>query len=156
MHHVLWCIECWQSVTPHVVCYASQGKRSKGAPRASKPGDKVLVSVLVTDVKDFSDLTRRYPELMNKAMGGHNNIMRKACHAHAGHVMDQEVGATVGRQQCVCRQASICTGFPFIYCSKPQAGSDNCRQSPLLVLVLKQLHVAAVTQQWLVGLVFVT
>jgi class 3 adenylate cyclase len=27
---------------------------------------------------------------MNKAMGGHNNMMRKACHAHAGHVLDQE------------------------------------------------------------------
>lgn len=68
-----------------------QAKRSKGAPKAAKPGDRVLVSILVTDVQDFSDLTRRYPELMNKAMGGHNNIMRKACHAHAGHVMDQEV-----------------------------------------------------------------
>lgn len=67
-----------------------QAKRSKGAPKASKPGSKVLVSIVVTDVKDFSDLTRRFPELMNKAMGGHNNILRKACHAHAGHVMDQE------------------------------------------------------------------
>jgi class 3 adenylate cyclase len=55
----------------------------------------VLVSILVTDVKDFSDLTRRYPELMNKAMGGHNNIMRKACHAHAGHILDQEVRCSV-------------------------------------------------------------
>lgn len=68
-----------------------QSKRSKGPPKAAKPGDRVLVSIVVTDVKDFSDLTRRYPELMNKAMGGHNNMMRKACHAHAGHVMDQEV-----------------------------------------------------------------
>lgn len=68
-----------------------QAKRSKGAPKASKPGTTVLVSIVVTDVKDFSDLTRRFPELMNKAMGGHNNILRKACHAHAGHVMDQEV-----------------------------------------------------------------
>lgn len=68
-----------------------QAKRSKGAPKAPKPGTSVLVSIVVTDVKDFSDLTRRFPELMNKAMGGHNNILRKACHAHAGHVMDQEV-----------------------------------------------------------------
>jgi class 3 adenylate cyclase len=75
---------------------ALQSKRSKGCPRASKPGDKVLVSILVTDVKDFSDLTRRYPELMNKAMGGHNNIMRKACHTHAGHVLDQEVRCCSG------------------------------------------------------------
>ncbi len=67
----------------------AQAKRSKGPPKA-KPGDKVLISIVVTDVKDFSDLTRRYPELMNKAMGGHNTMMRKACHAHAGHVMDQE------------------------------------------------------------------
>lgn len=50
------------------------------------------MTVLVTDVKDFSALTRKHPELMNKAMGGHNNILRKACHTHAGHVMDQEVG----------------------------------------------------------------
>jgi class 3 adenylate cyclase len=69
--------------------HLSQAKRSKGPPNA-KPGDKVLISVVVTDVKDFSDLTRRYPEVMNKAMGGHNNRMRKACHAHAGHVLDQE------------------------------------------------------------------
>ncbi|KAF6263270.1 hypothetical protein COO60DRAFT_487712 [Scenedesmus sp. NREL 46B-D3] len=27
---------------------------------------------------------------MIKAMGGHNNIMRKACHMHAGYVLDQE------------------------------------------------------------------
>jgi hypothetical protein len=46
---------------------------------------------VVTDVKDFSDLTRQYPELMNKAMGIHNNILRKASHNHAGYIMDQEV-----------------------------------------------------------------
>eukprot|EP00878_Enallax_costatus_P004317 GHUV01004548.1.p1 GENE.GHUV01004548.1~~GHUV01004548.1.p1 ORF type:complete len:1095 (+),score=312.31 GHUV01004548.1:392-3676(+) len=67
-----------------------QQKRMKGAPKCLKPGDKVSVSIVVTDVKDFSELTRRCPELMNKAMGGHNNILRKACHAHAGYVMDQE------------------------------------------------------------------
>jgi len=50
------------------------------------------VSIAVTDVKDFSDLTRQYPELMNKAMGIHNNILRKASHNHAGYIMDQEVG----------------------------------------------------------------
>jgi class 3 adenylate cyclase len=70
-----------------------QAKRSRGAPKASKPGDKVTVSIVVTDVKDFSDLTRQYPEAMNKAMGVHNNILRKASHNHAGYIMDQEVGA---------------------------------------------------------------
>jgi hypothetical protein len=70
---------------------ALQAKRSRGAPKASKPGDKVTVSIVVTDVKDFSDLTRQYPELMNKAMGIHNNILRKASHNHAGYIMDQEV-----------------------------------------------------------------
>lgn len=68
-----------------------QAKRSRGAPKASKPGDKVTVSIVVTDVKDFSDLTRQYPEAMNKAMGVHNNILRKASHNHAGYIMDQEV-----------------------------------------------------------------
>ncbi|WIA30200.1 hypothetical protein OEZ86_000292, partial [Tetradesmus obliquus] len=67
-----------------------QAKRTKGPPRCTKAGDKVTVSVVVTDVKDFSELTRKCPELMNKAMGGHNNILRKACHTHAGYVMDQE------------------------------------------------------------------
>lgn len=67
-----------------------QGKRTCGAPKCTKPGDKVTVSIVVTDVKDFSELTRHYPELMSKAMGGHNNILRKACHAHAGYVLDQE------------------------------------------------------------------
>jgi len=67
-----------------------QGKRTCGAPRCTKPGEKVTVSIVVTDVKDFSELTRHYPELMSKAMGGHNNILRKACHAHAGYVLDQE------------------------------------------------------------------
>lgn len=51
----------------------------------------MTVSIVVTDVKDFSDLTRQYPELMNKAMGIHNNILRKASHNHAGYIMDQEV-----------------------------------------------------------------
>lgn len=75
----------------------TQAKRSRGAPKASKPGDKVMVSIVVTDVKDFSDLTRQYPELMNKAMGIHNNILRKASHNHAGYIMDQEVGCMGGR-----------------------------------------------------------
>jgi hypothetical protein len=70
-----------------------QAKRSRGAPKVSKPGDKVTVSIVVTDVKDFSDLTRRYPIEMNKAMGIHNNILRKASHNHAGYIMDQEVRA---------------------------------------------------------------
>lgn len=56
---------------------------------------QVTVSIAVTDVKDFSDLTRQYPELMNKAMGIHNNILRKASHNHAGYIMDQEVGNTL-------------------------------------------------------------
>lgn len=55
---------------------------------------QVAVSIVVTDVKDFSDLTRQYPELMNKAMGIHNNILRKASHNHAGYIMDQEVRQT--------------------------------------------------------------
>lgn len=67
-----------------------QQKRTKGAPKCVKPGESVSVSIVVTDVKDFSELTRRCPELMNKAMGGHNNILRKACQVHAGYVMDQE------------------------------------------------------------------
>jgi class 3 adenylate cyclase len=54
-----------------------QAKRVQGAPRAAKPGDRVNVSVVVTDVKGFSALTRQYPDAMIKAMGGHNNIMRK-------------------------------------------------------------------------------
>jgi hypothetical protein len=54
-----------------------QAKRLQGAPRAGKPGDCVHVSVVVTDVKGFSALTRQYPDAMIKAMGGHNNIMRK-------------------------------------------------------------------------------
>jgi class 3 adenylate cyclase len=54
-----------------------QAKRLQGAPRAAKPGDRVHVSVVVTDVKGFSALTRQYPDAMIKAMGGHNNIMRK-------------------------------------------------------------------------------
>ncbi|WIA21067.1 hypothetical protein OEZ85_005388 [Tetradesmus obliquus] len=33
---------------------------------------------------------KEYPDAMIKAMGGHNNIMRKACHMHAGYVLDQE------------------------------------------------------------------
>ena len=73
-----------------------QAKRSRGAPKASKPGDKVHVSIVVTDVKDFSDLTRQYPEAMNKAMGVHNNILRKASHNHAGYIMDQEVSGLGG------------------------------------------------------------
>uniref|UniRef100_A0A383VNF8 Guanylate cyclase domain-containing protein n=1 Tax=Tetradesmus obliquus TaxID=3088 RepID=A0A383VNF8_TETOB len=67
-----------------------QAKRLQGAPRAGKPGDRVAVSIVVTDVKGFSALTRQYPDAMIKAMGGHNNIMRKACHMHAGYVLDQE------------------------------------------------------------------
>uniref|UniRef100_A0A383VLE1 Guanylate cyclase domain-containing protein n=1 Tax=Tetradesmus obliquus TaxID=3088 RepID=A0A383VLE1_TETOB len=67
-----------------------QAKRVQGAPRAAKPGDRVAVSIVVTDVKGFSALTRQYPDAMIKAMGGHNNIMRKACHMHAGYVLDQE------------------------------------------------------------------
>lgn len=67
-----------------------QQKRMKGAPKCLKPGEKVSISIVVTDVKDYSALTKRCPELMNKAMGGHNNILRKACHAHAGYVLDQE------------------------------------------------------------------
>lgn len=66
------------------------GKRKRGAPVVTKSGEKVIVSVVTTDVKDYSDLTRRFPELMNKAMGGHNNILRKACHTHAGYILDQE------------------------------------------------------------------
>eukprot|EP00878_Enallax_costatus_P010339 GHUV01010792.1.p1 GENE.GHUV01010792.1~~GHUV01010792.1.p1 ORF type:complete len:435 (+),score=60.06 GHUV01010792.1:1207-2511(+) len=67
-----------------------QAKRRQGAPKCTKPGDKVRVSIVVTDVKDFSALTGQYHELMMKAMGAHNNILRKACHTHAGYVMDQE------------------------------------------------------------------
>lgn len=81
-----------------------QAKRSRGAPKVSKPGDKVTVSIVVTDVKDFSDLTRRYPVEMNKAMGIHNNILRKASHNHAGYIMDQEVRVEL----CVCRGMCVC------------------------------------------------
>lgn len=66
----------------------------------TKPGEKVLISVVVTDVKDFSELTRKCPELMNKAMGGHNNILRKACHTHAGYVIDQVSSNHAGRRPC--------------------------------------------------------
>jgi hypothetical protein len=59
-----------------------QAKRLQGAPRAAKPGDRVHVSVVVTDVKGFSALTRQYPDAMIKAMGGHNNIMRKVRAQH--------------------------------------------------------------------------
>lgn len=59
---------------------------------------QVHVSIVVTDVKDFTALTRRNPEAMSKAMGVHNNILRKACHAHAGYVLDQ-----------VCVLHSLCT-----------------------------------------------
>jgi len=61
-----------------------QFKRMKGVPKCTRPGDKLEVSIVVTDIKDFSSLTQQYPDLMIKAMGGHNNIMRKACHNHAG------------------------------------------------------------------------
>uniref|UniRef100_A0A383WDG8 Guanylate cyclase domain-containing protein n=1 Tax=Tetradesmus obliquus TaxID=3088 RepID=A0A383WDG8_TETOB len=67
-----------------------QAKRLKGAPVASRLGDKASVSIVVTDVKDFTELTRKYPQLMSKAMGSHNSILRKACHSHAGYVLDQE------------------------------------------------------------------
>jgi hypothetical protein len=86
---LMLCVCVWGGVAVSV----AQAKRSRGAPKASKPGDKVTVSIVVTDVKDYSDLTRQYPELMNKAMGIHNNILRKASHNHAGYIMDQEVGA---------------------------------------------------------------
>jgi hypothetical protein len=64
-----------------------QAKRMQGAPRCNKPGESVHVSIVVTDVKDFSALTGQYHALMMKAMGAHNNILRKACHTHAGYVM---------------------------------------------------------------------
>ncbi|WIA21705.1 hypothetical protein OEZ85_000871 [Tetradesmus obliquus] len=67
-----------------------QAKRLKGAPVASRLGDKASVSIVVTDVKDFTELTRKYPQLMSKAMGSHNSILRKGCHSHAGYVLDQE------------------------------------------------------------------
>jgi class 3 adenylate cyclase len=79
-------------------CTRTQAKRSKGAPKASKTGERVRVSVVVTDVQGFTELTRRAPELTIKAMGGHNAIMRKGCHAHAGYVLEQEVRA---RALCV-------------------------------------------------------
>lgn len=80
-------IHTWRACAVPLV----QAKRAKGAPKAGKPGERVPVSIVVTDVQDFSELTRRYPELMNKALGRHNNIIRKACHAHAGAVLEQEV-----------------------------------------------------------------
>lgn len=67
-----------------------QAKRTRGAPKALKPGEKVTVSIAVTDIKNYSDLTRRHPELMKHAMASHNNILRKACHMHAGYVICQE------------------------------------------------------------------
>jgi hypothetical protein len=55
----------------------------------------VNVSVVVTDVKGFSALTRQYPDAMIKAMGGHNNIMRKVskqeCSRH--HQATQQAGS---------------------------------------------------------------
>lgn len=89
-----------------VAVSVSQAKRSRGAPKASKPGDKGTVSIVVTDVKDFSDLTRQYPELMNKAMGIHNNILRKASHSHAGYIMDQEVGC-MGSCAVACCECTV-------------------------------------------------
>jgi hypothetical protein len=63
------------------------------------------VSVVVTDVKDYSDLTRQFPDIMQKAMGIHNAILRKACHSHAGAILDQEVrlrACLLRVQPCAC------------------------------------------------------
>jgi hypothetical protein len=52
-------------------------KRKQGAPRCRNRGEKVHVSIVVTDVKDYTALTREQPEAMNRAIGVHNNILRK-------------------------------------------------------------------------------
>lgn len=54
-----------------------ESKRKQGAPRCRTRGDKVHVSIVVTDVKDYTALTRAQPEAMNRAIGVHNNILRK-------------------------------------------------------------------------------
>jgi hypothetical protein len=35
------------------------------------------VGLLVLWLQDFTELTRKYPQLMSKAMGSHNSILRK-------------------------------------------------------------------------------
>jgi hypothetical protein len=56
-------------------------KRKQGAPRCRTRGEKVHVSIVVTDVKDYTALTREQPEAMNRAIGVHNNILRKVSNA---------------------------------------------------------------------------
>lgn len=94
-----------------------QSKRTKGAPKCTKASDTVTVSIVVTDVKDFSELTRKCPELMSKAMGGHNNILRKACHMHAGYVMDQV--------HSMERAVDVCLVL-FLCCSRARRGWWCC------------------------------
>lgn len=125
-----------------------QQKRIKGAPKCTKPGDKVTVSIVVTDVKDFSELTRRCPELMNKAMGGHNNILRKACQVHAGYVLDQEgdswtvafheaedaVGFSLQVRVC-CYKATACHDVFVALCGHVGLPSKLCSSSRRLCML---------------------
>jgi hypothetical protein len=63
-------------------------KRKQGAPRCRTRGDKVHVSIVVTDVKDYTALTREQPEAMNRAIGVHNNILRKVSTCMGGYPCD--------------------------------------------------------------------
>lgn len=38
----------------------------------------------------LADMMKASPHLMTKALGLHNYAIRKACHANAGHVLEQE------------------------------------------------------------------
>eukprot|EP00775_Hariotina_reticulata_P007249 gene7249-7462_t len=49
-----------------------------------------LVSIVVTDVESYSDLTRLEGGVTAQALGMHNAILRSAAAAHAGHVIEQE------------------------------------------------------------------
>jgi hypothetical protein len=75
-----------------------EAKRKQGAPRCRTRGEKVHVSIVVTDVKDYTALTREQPEAMNRAIGVHNNILRKVSSCMDGLCYDASVNEA---RQCV-------------------------------------------------------
>eukprot|EP00775_Hariotina_reticulata_P005277 gene5277-5512_t len=58
--------------------------RLKGMPSGGP------ATIVVTDVEKYSELMQRDAPLCIKALGIHNNILRKATTTHAGHVVEQE------------------------------------------------------------------
>eukprot|EP00775_Hariotina_reticulata_P010840 gene10840-10996_t len=88
-------------------------------------------TIVVTDVEQFSDLTRLDGTLTMRALGLHNMILRKAAADHAGHVIEQE-----GDSWSVAFHTPM---EAVAFCLQAQQALQKCSWPTELKALLKQL-----------------